>query len=298
MHLEIEKNKDYIFNFNLYDYNIKTVPDSCNVTITNNSGDTVVSGVGVVATDGTVSYTFNASDNGTQADNFKIKWSIVVSGVTTNYNQLFDVVLVPVNNIVTDEDIFLHCSELRDRDEHIYKTTSEGSATSLISNRFDADTRDWTGGYLEIYIDDTTVHHAKITAYNSATNTVTFIPSYTGAILTDVNFKIRASYQRYINEAFNNFVYRDVRNKVNKAGGYLDDNVLRNLTIYKTLCIIAQSEYEEEGDKWHLRYADFEKKYDSELVNMNEPYDSDGGGSISDRENDERPQFTSVDAVR
>jgi len=298
MHLEIEKAKDYTFTLSLYDYNIQSVPSACTATITDNGGTTQSTGAATIATDGTMTYTFLAADNDSQADNFRVKWSATVSGAVTNYNQLFDVVLIPINNIVADEDIFIHCRELRERDEHIYKTSAEGTTSTLISNRFDTDTRDWTGGYIEIYINDTTVHHAKITNYNASSNTITFTPAYSGNIATDINFKIRASYQDYIDEAFDNFVYRDVRNRVCKASGYLDDNVLRNLTVFKTLVIIAESEYEVIDDKWYIRYQDYQTKYDSELMTMNEPYDSDGSGNISDQENTERPQFTSIDAVR
>jgi len=298
VHLEIKKDKDFIFTLSLVEYNIKTVPDTCTVSICNNSGTAVSSGSATVSTDGTISYTFPEADNDTQDSNFSINWNAVTGSTINYYNNLFDVVLMPVNNLVNDADLFLHCNELRDMSNRIYTTTSEGSTTTLISNRFDTDSVEWKGGSICIYIDDSTTHDAKVTAYDDVSNTITFSPAYTSAIATNARFKIRSSYQRWIDEAFNNFVYRDIRNKLPYASGYLDDNALRNLTIYRTLVIIAGGEYNEEGDKWWLRLQSYTNGYNNELESLREPYDSNDDGSISDVEDDERPGFNTSTMVR
>lgn len=298
MHLEIKKDKDYTFSLSLIEYNIQSIPDSGVVTIKDNSGSSVSTGAVTVATDGTMSYTFLAADNNLQANNFSIEWALTTGTTVSYYNSLFDVVLMPLNNLVNDSDLFIHCKEMSEKAELVYSTTAEGTTTTLISNRFETSRIEWLGGSVRIYIDDSTTHDAKITAYNDVNNTITFSPEYTAVIPSGVSFKIRASYQSIIDEAFNNFVYRDIRNKLKRASGYLDDNVLRNLTIFKSLSIYAGGEYIEEGDKWWLRYNDYTKMYSQELELLKEPYDSNEDGSIDDREDDERPSFTSSSMVR
>lgn len=298
MHLEIKKDKDYIFQLSITEYNLDVIPTTCTIIINNNSGTAVSSGSATIATDGTLSYTFPAADNDTQANNFSIEWAVVSSGVTTYYNNLFDVVLMPINNLVNDEDLFIHCKELRDKTELVYNTSAEGTITTLISDRFNTNDILWQGGEVVIYIDDSTTHDAKITAYDSDTDTITFTPAYSVAIASGLRFKIRSSFQRYIDEAFNNFVYRDIRNKLPLASGYLDDNVLRNLTIFKALSIYAGGEYNEEGDKWWLRYQDYMSKYNTEFESLKSPYDNNQDGSVSDEEDINRPSFTTSNMVR
>ena len=47
-----------------------------------------------------------------------------------------------------------------------------------------------------------------------------------------------------------------------------------------------------------MRYLDFNYKYNTEIEALNEPYDNNENGTISETENNERPTFMSIGVTR
>jgi phage pi2 protein 07 len=301
MHREIQLDKDYTFEFRFYTNGIQLVPSAATVAIFNNSGGTVVAATaGSIDAEGTISYTFLAAANDEDDVNFKVEVKYTVSGVDHYYWELFDVAYTPLNNNVRDEDLYPYVGELRDKVfGKTTRTTSAGSTTTLVSERLKSDRRDWTGGFCEVFITNTTVHEALITGYAKATGTVTFSPAYSTSIGTNLEVRLRSSYQTYIDEAFEEYVMQDVRGKVGMAAKYIDVNVVRKMTIFKALGIISGGKVEKEGDKWDLREKKYAKRYKTQYSKLsNEPADTDADGDISDTENAERPSYSNRNIVR
>lgn len=298
MHVEIQVDKDYTFSWPFYDRAGQIVPTSATVNIYDKAGSTVVSASGSISTAGTITYTFAEADNDTEGINFKVVLDYVYAGETIRVVNLFDVVKYPLQNLVTEDDLFTYVPELRDKVFELNSfTTSAGTTTTLIDTRLTTENRQYKGGRVEIYI-DSTLHEAKVSNYASATGTITFTPAYTSVIASGTKYCLRDSYQDTIDVAYNNFVHRDVRNRVGISAGYIDSNVINNLVVFKALELLSMGAIETEGDKWALRYNAFKTKYDEELAAMAEPFDSDGDGNITDEEDSERPNFWNVDVTR
>jgi WD40 repeat protein len=208
MHKEIQLDQDYVFTFDLYSYNIQTVPASGTIIIVDNSGASVVAETAVsISTSGTISYTFLAAANDTLGENFKITLKWVENGVDNFIYYLFDVVRTPLVNTVRDEDLFRHLRDLRDKVlELTSETTATGTVNTLKCTRLSADNRSFLGGFVEIYINDTTRHEGIITSHTARAETVTFSPSYTVAIDSGLTIRLRTSYQDKINEAYEHFL--------------------------------------------------------------------------------------------
>jgi hypothetical protein len=203
---------------------------------------------------------------------------------------LFDIVATPLQDTTRDEDLFKYVSELRSRyTPYVKETTALGTTTSFVSKELEPLNINFKGGAVDIYIDDTTVHSAEVTNWEPSLYRCTFEPSYTSSIASGLRFRIRPSYQDFIDEAYTNIVSRDIRNKIGLKARFIDTTVTRNLTIYKTLEIICFSNSDEENDKWDLRAKKFAQMYKDELTKLIAPVDVDDDGNISDEENENKP---------
>jgi hypothetical protein len=302
MRQEIEQSQDYTFTWSFYDNNIKLVPISGTIVVTKPGGDDLVSETAVsIATDGTISYTLLAANTGTIDPNYKITLSYTVSGVTTRQFYLFDIVKTPIVNTVRDEDLFQYVEELRDKNSpFVVETTSAGTAVTFISTELIPLNVDFKGGDVEISIIDTDIHSAEITAWDKNTGTVTFSPAYSTAadMVAGLTVKVRGSYQRFIDEAYNEIVIRDVRNRIGHAARFIDTTIVRNLTMFKALEMISFSKVEEVDDKWFIRAKEFKLKYKEEYSKLQEAVDYNDDGEISTREDNSRPSFLNKGLVR
>jgi hypothetical protein len=302
MHIEIQKNEDYTFEWKFYDQSIQEIPSVATVTIVDNGGSEKVSAVSVgIATDGTMTYTLPAAEIPDVAKNFQARLTFTVDGTEKRDVILFDVVNYPLTNNVRDEDLFLYLGILRDdvfgKD---VQTSSVGTVNTFVSDKLKSDRRDFKGGFADIYIDDTTVHQGLITGYVKSTGTATFTPAYGSAIPSGITVRLRTSYQTQIDRAYEDHVYRDIRNSVRGhiAANYIDGNILKNMTVFKALGIICGGKIEEEDDKWDIHVKRFVELYQSEYGKMNEPRDIDEDGNISETEDAERPNFNEIDIIR
>lgn len=292
MKLEIQKDQSYTFEWSFYDKNIKDVPVSGTITVYKPGGTELVASTAVaIETDGTIKYTLAASNTSQDDKNYKIELVYQVGDVVHRPFYLFDIVYTPLQNTVRDDDLFLHLPELRNNSESVVETTSAGSTTTFIARDLKATNLDYKGGWVDIYIDDTTVHSAEITAYDKDLAQCTFQPAYTASIGSGLRVQVRASYQRFIDDAYDRFVHRDIRNRVPIKAGYIDTTVTDNLTIFKALYLICFSKIEEETDKWAIRASQFEKDYKAEYVKLNEAYDYNEDGEIDTAETYDKPSF-------
>ncbi len=270
------------------------MPVSGTITVYKPGGNTeLVSSTAVsIETDGEIKYTLSAANTATVDKNYKIELTYQVDDTVYRPFYLFSIVETPLINTVRDEDLFHYVPELRNKiTPNVIETTSIGTTSTLISTELTAYNLDFKGGYTTIYIDDTTEHKAEITAWVPETSTITFTPGYTANIASGLKAQIRASYQRFIDEAYQDHVYRDIRNRVPLAAGYIDTTVTDNLTKYKALEIICFGKVEEIDDKWDMRAKHFSSIYSKEYGKLNEAYDYNEDGDIDHSENESKPNF-------
>ena len=296
-HLEIKVNNDYSFIFKRYDEAGQIIPTSGTYDITDNAGNSIQSGALTIDADGTMSAIFLVTNNTTKTCNFKI----AIEYDNVHDNQLFDVVETPLQNLTTDKDLFTYMGIIRDR---LYEkggtASSDGTISTLIDISLTSDSRDWYGARLQLkdgIESDSRLVDARITNYDKNTGTITFSPTLNNVTLEDQSYQLRQSYQGTIDEAFN-LARQDVRKRVGLSSGYIDSNVINNLVVYKSLYIISLNNREEQGDKWDLWALDYDNMYIKQLDKINDPYDTNGDGDISDQENIERPSFGTIDIVR
>lgn len=292
--LEIQKSQSYTFEWSFYDSNIKEIPVDGSISVYKPGGSTklVDSDAVSIETDGTIKYTLSASNTATVDKNYKIELVYQVNDVVKRPFYLFSIVETPLINTVRDEDLFKYVPELRDKiTPNVVETTDTGTTTTFKSTELNYLNLDFKGGMCEIYIDSTTQHNAEIQSWNKDTSTVTFTPSYISNIGSGLKVAIRASFQRFIDEAYGSHVYRDIRNRVPLAAGYIDSTVTDNLTIFKALEIICFGRVEEVDDKWYVRAKKFQELYGKEYTKLNEAYDYDEDGDIDAYENKNKPSF-------
>jgi hypothetical protein len=291
MRNEIEKDQDHTFSWSFHDRNIQEIPVEGTIIVYKNDGTTLVSSTAVsIETDGEIKYTLSASNTTDVACNYKIELQYKVGDVITRDFYLFDIVYTPLNDNTRDEDLFKYVPELRNKyTPYVKETTALGTSSSLISKELEPLNIDFKGGHVDIYVDDTTVHSAEIINWEPALFRASFSPVYTSSIASGVRFRIRSSFQDFIDEAYINTVSRDIRNKIGIKARYIDSTVTRNLTVFKTLEMICFSNVEEEGDKWDIRATKFMNMYKDELTKLYEPADLDDDGNISDEEDASRP---------
>jgi hypothetical protein len=302
MRIEIEKSKSYTFSWSFYDSNIQQVPTEGTIIVYKPGGTELVSSTAVaIGTDGIIRYTLDSTNTGTIEPNYKIELSYNIAADTFRQFYLFDIVETPLRNTARDEDLFQYVEELRDKNTPFsLETTADGTVTTLISDQLIPLNIDFKGGDLEIYVNDTTTHSAEVSAWNKSTGTITFAPAIDTATSVDDNtrFNIRPSYQRFIDEAYDNIVTRDMRNRVGYKARFIDTTVTRNLTVFKALEMICFSKVEELEDKWDLRSKKFKEIYSEEYSKLQEPVDYNDDGVISGRENNSRPSFLNKGLTR
>lgn len=298
--IEIQQDKDYVFSWSFYDKNIQQVPVEGTVTVTKPGGTELVASTAVsIETDGEIKYTLSSDYTTTVDENYRVELVYKVGDVWYRPFYLFDIVKTPLQNTVRDEDLFYHIGELRTQIKPIMiETTSTGTKSTLISTELKSFNIDFKGGMCEIFIDDTTTHQAEITNWEEALNKITFTPAYTANIASSDKVRIRASYQRFIDEAWNNFVMRDIRSRIGLAARFIDTTVARNLVVFKTLQFISFSKVESVDDIWDIRAKKFEQDYKDEYVKLRQPVDYDDDGSIDSEENASRPSFLNRSIIR
>ena len=302
-HQEIQKDKAWSYVKRLYADNIQIIPTDVTLSFYTRGGTLLISddsdGSVTIAADGTISYTLGATYTSLIDEYYKVVIDYIAGGASYSFSENYSVVAVPLVNNVRDEDLFVYCDELRNKILPKSGLTSDNGTTStLVDKNLQNDYRDYLGGRGEVIVTDGNGDPEKvefeITAFAKSTGTISFSPAASVVVGSGIRYIIRPSYKKYIEEAYDQFVWRDLRNKVPVAAGFVDSNVTHNLTVFKALELFCQSQVEVEGDKWDLRQARYERWYDRELSAFNHPYDGDEDGNINHGEQQNTADFSSA----
>jgi len=301
MDREIKRGVDHTFNFpSEYQNGIQQVPTSGTATIYNNGGSQIQTGAITISATGDMSYVFLVANNTTIGFSFKISLSYAVGGVVKYFDYLFDVAETPIINTVNDYDLYEWLDDLREKQFTVSGVTDTNGSTNQIQDESLklTSSQDLTGGRLDLFVSNTRVHEADITAHDKDTGEITFSPAYTSTITANIGYTARPSYQSKINYSFERHVLKDIRRKMGLASKLIDSNTVRNMTVFKTLQLYCMSGIEEEGDKWDIRTSRFKEMYNDEYMGFSEPVDEDRDGNMTDRETKEKTSFVTLGVVR
>lgn len=288
---EIEKDRDFIFQYTEYDRGISVTPSDATAVVYDNQGNVVENITGDITGD-LMEFKFTAAQNTSLGKNFKIEMTFTTDAIKT-IAYLFDVVNIPIENVVTDEMLFDYIKELRNGRE-VTGLISGSTVSSFTDTKLTLDSRNWKGGR-GTFLGESENTDFKSIEYDQSSGTITFTPTLSQS--PTGNYIIRMSYQDQIDNAYK-MVLMNIRKKVGLAAGYIDTNVFNTLIIYKCLETICLNEIEINDDKWEIRKNYYESCYNTELNNFYEAYDRDNDGNISDEEDKNRPSFSVITNTR
>lgn len=291
---EIEKNRDFTFLYTEYSNGISVTPSSATAVFYDNKGTEIQASTAAVLNGDEMQFTLTGSNIASVGKNFKIEMSFTTDSAKT-VAFLFDVVNIPIQNVVRDEDLFEYVKDLRTGREKSSEITS-ATTTTFVDTRLGVDGRDWKGGR-GTFLADTGNTDFKVTAYTQSTSTITYNPATSVAPAVGSKYIIRMSYQDQIDIAFAQVLLK-IRGRVGLAAGYIDTNVFNTLVVYKCLEQICLNSIEESGDKWEIRKEYYQQCYLTELNNFFEAYDNNEDGNIDDEEDKDRPTFASISNTR
>lgn len=299
MKREIQEGKDYTFEWKFYRDNLQIIPTSVTLTFYDSSGTELVTDTSgtasliTIAADGTITYTLDADYTTPDDPNYKVIIKYTYGGIEYEQAELYDVAVMPLTNNSRDEDLFVYLPELRTKiQEYRGQVASTGTTSAFVDNNLKADYRSFKGGRGELYLTATEKVLFEVTNFARSTGTISFTPTQTEAVASGLRFTLRSSYQDIIDEAYNQHVVRDIRNRIGLAAGYIDSNVTKNMTVFKALSIYCFGQVESENDKWDLRSKKFDALYSAELAKLEEPYDQNKDGNIDTSENIDRGFFS------
>lgn len=293
MEKEIRKGADHTFNIRKFDQGMTLVPSSASFEVLKN-GSSVYSGTASIDSEtGRMACLVPAAYLSEVWANMRLDLTYVVSSVSLKDSFLFDVVLTPLENRCDDATLFIYLDILRDTvGAHKGKSSSIGTTNTLIDDGLRVHTDvDWTGAILQIFL-PTGMREKRVTGFVKSTGTVSFEPAEADAVPSDIRFLMRDDYSTKIQEAFNEYVIREIRAKVGLAAGYIDGGALRRITAFKAISIICRSRIKEDKDRWSVLQKSFQDDYEGALTTFFEAYDRDKNGVISEDESAKPPVFS------
>lgn len=283
----------------VYDNNRPVVPSSGTVALYNPSGGVVqaAASVSIDGTTGEMTYSLTTTHTATRGVNFKAVWSYVVSGITYQQVQLFDIVRSILSIPITDDDLYSELDSLRRQNTQATGTVTTGAAGSIIDTVRRKETDDyWKGGTIEILAGTGAGQKREITGFTSSTSTVTVTPNFTTTPDTTSVYRVVKSFSVKINKAFTKLETM-IYNKGNRHNLILESSQIEMPLIFLCIHDICLDFRDEVDDKWDLLARDYEKKFDQAYNTMKVDYDADDSGTIQGRD-EEQASTSSMDISR
>lgn len=279
--IEIQKDSTYTFTHFIESKNLPIVPSTATITILESNGTEILASTAMTIDGTTGVCTYAWDSTGVEVGmNYMVKYQL------DSYDpviRLFDVMLYPFVNNVTDDDLF---SEYKGLKTNYYEDSSQadsGATTTIVDSNRAEDDDHWNGGQLEIY-QSQKVYIRKITDYVQSTGTITFTPAMPSAITTE-EYTIRQSYQEDIDRA-GRVVQLQFKRIEKRAYLVIDSYTLKQLIIYEVLKQYFFEIMKEEGDEFSIKYAYYASQYNAIFESLKLVYDEDESGTIEDGEED------------
>ena len=280
--IEIEKDSTYTFTHFVESSNLPIVPSTATIIVMESNGTELLASTAMTidGTTGVCTYAWDSTGNDVGM-NYIVKYDLSDQNPVV---RLFDIMLYPFVNNVTDDDLF---SEYRGLKSNTYEdtgTAQSGSTTTLVdNNRAEADDH-WNGGSIEIY-QGQKVYTREITDFVQSTGTITFTPAMTVALTTE-DYTLRQSYQEDIDRA-GTVVQLQFKSLEKRAYLVIDSYTLKRLITYEVLKQYFFELMKAEGDEFDIKYNHYAKKYQTEMESLKMVYDADESGTVDDDEVDQ-----------
>lgn len=276
--IEIQKDSTFTFTHFIESKNTLVIPTTAFITINDSNGNELQAKTAmIISAAGVCTYAWNSTNN-------PVGFNYIVIYELDNYDKvvrLFDIMLYPFTNNITDDDLFAEYKGLKTGDYESSGAAQSGTTTTLVDlNRAEADDY-WNGGHIEIYIGQD-VFVREITDFVLSTSTLTFTPAL-GIGITTENYTLRNSFQNDINNAGKNVqLYFKTLSK--RAYLVLDNYSLKRLIVYEFFKQYFFDLMKKDDDEYGLKYGIYAKRFDTELRSIKLVYDENKSGTVEDDE--------------
>lgn len=277
--IEVRKDSTFTFTHFIESKNQPIIPSTAYITIMDSAGTVLLNqtAMSIDGTTGVCTYAWDSTGNDA-GFNYQVKYEL------DSYDpviRLFDIMLYPFINNVTDDDLFAEYKGLKSGEYEASGEAQSGSGTTLVDvNRAEADDY-WNGGRLEIY-QGQDVFIREITDFVLATSTLTFTPAMTTAITTE-KYRLRKSFQEDINSA-GRTVQLYFKTLEKRAYLVIDSYTLKRLIIYEFFKQYFFELMKKTDDEYGIKFTYYQNKYDTELRSLKLVYDENKDGIIDDNE--------------
>lgn len=271
--------------------NRPAVASSATVEVLNNGGGVLVTAgtaASVNATTGEITYSLLAANTTDLGENYQIKWTYAVSGVTYYKSSLFDIVKCKLSIPVVDDDLINQQTDLLDGAESFSGLVDSATNTTLVANNLKNYLDDyWNGGKVSIVNPSTGAKQVReITDFAQSTGTVTVGVAWSTNPDNTYTFELKRGFSQKIEAAFEEMLI-DVRNKGYRPALILESEELKIPLIKKSLALICRDLIVTADDKWAILSASYEDQYKDAFQKVKFQYDKDESGNVSDSEKDQ-----------
>lgn len=289
MNLEIREDSTYTFTFQRVVDGLTKGLTSATLAIVGSDGEEYQTATAMTVSSNVATKAINFATDPTsltysRGRNYKAVITATYSDSTVEViPRLFDIVLYPFVNQVSDQDLISENRMLENGIQEEGGEASSGSTTTLVDlNRSEANDW-WNGGKLFVMplLDDGKITEHTVTDFVSSTGTITFTPART-AVTTEA-YTIRRSYQQQITTA-GEIVQADIASNGKQAYLMIDSTQVNRLIIYKCLERWFQQARKAEGDQYDLQFNYYRGEYDKLFNSIPLMYDADDSGSIEEDE--------------
>lgn len=285
MSIEIRKDSQYTFTYEKIRSDLPQLITSATISIFDPKGNEMLAetDMSIAINVATYNQDFSVDPTGFEFDlgqNYKVIYTI--DGEVIAY--LFDIVLYPFVNPVTDQDLITENEIVRRGVWEVKGQADSGSTTTILDTERTEANESWYGGVLEVLpLDDANqITKHQINDYDRPTNTLTFEPARNVAITTE-NYVLRRSYKAQIDLAGEK-VGEDLAKNAKRIALLLDSTQCKRLVIYKFFETYFQAKRQADGDSADLQFKYYSDKYAAELLSIKLDYDADEDGVIDEEE--------------
>lgn len=291
MKQELLQNVNGTLSITPYINNRPAVASSATVEVLNNGGGELVAAgtaASVNSTTGEITYTLLAAKTIDLGENYQIKWTYVIAGVTYYQSSLFDIVKCKLAIPVVDEDLLNEQSDIMDGAEAFNGYVDSAASTSIVDSDLKNYADDyWNGGKATVVNPKTGAKQVRdITDFAQSTGTVTVGVAWATTPDSTYTFEVKRGFAKKIEAAFEEMLI-DVRNKGFRPALILESGELKIPLIKKALALICRDFIVTPDDKWATLAASYEDQYKDTFQKVKFQYDKDESGNVADSEKDQ-----------
>ena len=279
--IEVRKGSTYTFTHFIEYQNEPIIPTTATIIITDSAGNSILASTAMTinATTGICTYAWDSTGYDVGV-NYLVTYSLNDQEPVL---RIFDIMLYPFVNNVTDDDLFSEYRGLKDNNYEVSSKSQSGTVNTLVDINRSEKTDHWDGGIIQVFQAGNTLKR-DITSYDLTTSTVGFSPDLPEAITTE-SYIMRQSYQEAITRAGNN-VQLYFKKLEKRAYLVMDNYALNRLIVFEVLKQYFFGLIKNSEDEYTIKFNHYSEKYQSEIQSLKLVYDENKSGTVDDGEED------------